>query len=84
MARKRAAKKRAKKEEKPAKQRRFYIAHPKISDPKDTWAKPTLAAALKHAEEHLATHPDVDHVLIVKVIRRVRRQPMPLVIDCLE
>lgn len=60
---------------------KFYVAHPKIGSPHDTWSKPTLAAAIEHAEE-LLERDGRDVYYVVKIVKRVRRpKPKAIVED---
>lgn len=64
---------------------KYYVAHPKmvrdLNSTTPVWAHPTLAAATEHAQNLLAKFPTVNEHLIVKVVRRVRRQALPAVVE---
>lgn len=45
------------------------------------WTRPTLKAAIAHAEQILEANPTQDHVAIVQIVRTVRRKKAPLVVE---
>jgi hypothetical protein len=59
--------------------RRFYVAHPKILRPDDWWAKATLEEATEHATKltNLSDKPKA----IVQIVRIVRPQPKPVIVE---
>lgn len=60
---------------------KFYVAHPKVSRPGDTWAKATLADAVAHARKLLDQDATAEYQLVVKVVRVVRRQMTPIIVE---
>lgn len=60
---------------------KFYIAADRVMQPGDTWAKPTLEAAIDHARLLLEREPHNDVKYIVKVIKVVRRKSMPVQVE---
>lgn len=45
------------------------------------WTRPTLKAAIAHAEEILDANPSQEHVAITQIVRIVRRKKAPLVVE---
>lgn len=45
------------------------------------WTKPTLALAIAHAETILEKDPTKDHVAIAQIVRVVRREKQPFVVE---
>lgn len=45
------------------------------------WTRPTLPAAIAHAETILEKEPNRDHVAIVQIVRIVRRKKLPAVVE---
>lgn len=87
-ARLRAAKQRSQKRAKQAQERAdrkkfklFYVAHPKIGGYGDEWSKTSLEAAVRHAKDLLEREPAREHMLVVQVVRVVRRQKLPLLVE---
>jgi len=64
---------------------KYYVAHPKmvrdLTATNPAWAHPTLADATEHARALLEKFESMDTYLIVKVVRRVRRQRLPAVVE---
>lgn len=63
--------------------RPYYIGHPKMLREATTdsgmWAKPTLADVIEQARERVQTTGEDQ--IIVKVIKVVRRQVAPIVVE---
>ncbi len=68
---------------------KFYVGAARLSQ---GWAKPTLAEAIKHAEELLEEReqqggedymgrPLPDHITVVKIVAVVRRKKAPVVVE---
>lgn len=45
------------------------------------WTRPTVNAAIEHAEELLRTDQTLEHVAIVKIVRVVRRKKTPVTVE---
>ena len=45
------------------------------------WTRPTLNAAIEHANEMLDKDPSLEHVAITKIVRIVRRRKLPNVVE---
>jgi hypothetical protein len=45
------------------------------------WTRPTLAAAVAHAQQILEDNPSQDHVAITQIVRIVRRKKAPVVVE---
>lgn len=59
--------------------KKFYVAHPKIGQPGDTWSKATLQEAIDHAAE-LMEREGRDEYYVVKIVKRVRKpKPKPII-----
>lgn len=59
--------------------RRFYVAHPKIQDNHNTWAKSTLQEAIDHATELVEKTGQTQY--IVKIIKVVSRAKPPIKVE---
>jgi len=46
-----------------------------------TWGHPTIDLAIRHAQQLLNDEPDKDSVFIVQIIKVVKRQSSPIVVE---
>lgn len=65
------------------KMNKFYCAATRISSAvglgrNDYWTKPSMDAAVKHAETILEENPDQQCIVIVKIVAVVKRQKQPV------
>ena len=60
---------------------RFYVAANRVTQPGDTWAKPTLTEAIAHAREILDREPMKGEIYIAQLIRVVRREKAPVTVE---
>jgi len=73
---------------------RFYVASDKVTAPLAqskantsghgapySWPHATMESAIKHAHEILEDGPDRDYVVIVEMVKVVRKQRIPIVVD---
>lgn len=68
---------------------RFYVAASGVTrnsathhgGTNDSWAKPTLEAAIEHGRKILDEDRSKDEVFIIQIIRRVRRKDQPVVVE---
>ena len=63
------------------KKKMFYVGHPRVMQPTDAWAKPTLFEAINHAKRLLEDDTENEFFVVVKVVRIVRRQRMPVLVE---
>jgi hypothetical protein len=54
------------------------------SNPNGRWTRPTVDAAIEHANEMLAKDPSLEHVAIVKIVRVVRRPKIKNVVEVIK
>lgn len=57
------------------------LAHPKNYSTSAHWTRKDLKGAIDHAKQILENNPNQEHVAIVKIIRVVRREKTPLVVE---
>lgn len=64
---------------------RFYIGHPKMSADaraiNPQWAKRTMEEAVLQAVKFLEDNEKIEECLIVEIVKTVRRQKRPIVIE---
>ncbi len=62
-------------------ERKYYVAHPRMKDPANSWAHATEADAIEHAEDLLRADPHSEFQFVVKIIKVVRRKEPPVVVE---
>ena len=62
-------------------ERKFYVSHPRMKDPANSWAHATEAQAIEHAKQLLEADPHVEFQFIVKIIKVVKKQRTPISVE---
>ena len=63
---------------------KFYVSSPRMhanNTAHQTWGKPTLSEAIDHAKEVLEENPDHEYEYVVQIVRVIRRQKMPVIVE---
>lgn len=64
--------------------KKFYVGSNKVfgnTDNGRSWAKKTETEALSHARRVMEEHPDQEYCFIVKIVKVIRRQKQPLLVE---